>query len=166
MKRVLVSDDAALEVSRMRDFIGSYESVKSQIADSMCNLARMLSNGMDIVEDNVLKYYANEVIDAMVVIADYNDIVDKLSDSRDVQLPRYVLDVPEEDNESRSYDYAPNERELEAIKKILEEKGVKLQGVLQVDEMTLSEIAAAAGVPDEEFHKLVNYVLHVKMSGK
>lgn len=160
MKRVLVSDDAALEVSRMRDFIGSYESVKSQIADSMCNLARLLSNGMAIAEDNVLKHYANEVIDAMVVIADYNDIVDKLSDSRDVQLPRYVLDVPEEDNESRSYDYAPNERELEIIQKILEEKNVKLPGIHKIDELMLSEIANISGMPADVLHTMVCFKIY------
>ena len=155
MKRVLVSDAAVEKVNILRDDIGSYEVVKCRIADSVCGLARMISHGLDLNESNVLKYYINDIVDAMDLISDFNELVDNLKDSRDVHLPRYVIEETEDDGNSPTYDYAPNERELEIIQKILEEKNVKLPGIHKIDELTLSEIADAAGMSGKDLHTMV-----------
>lgn len=157
MKRVLVSNAAADSIAELRDSTGGYECVKFQIADTLSKLAKMLNHGISGTDEEI-HLYATDIVEAMDVVADYNELVDKLNDLRDVKLPRYILEKNEEYNNCTKYDYAPNERELAAIRKILKDKGIdELPGNLTLDEMTFYEIADAIGMSNEDLHTLVCY---------
>lgn len=158
MKRVLVNDAAANMIGDLRNSNGSYESVKSQIADCMCKMAGMLNEGRYGADDNVLKFYVNDVIDAMCLVADYNEFLDNLFDSNDKRLSRYVLEKPEEDNDKRRYDYAPSEKELEYVEKIMGEEKIELLGLLKLDELTFREIADTIGMSEKDLFLRVNHL--------
>ncbi|MBO6031411.1 MAG: hypothetical protein J6Q22_08055 [Prevotella sp.] len=153
MKRVLMSDDAATMVKRLRDSIGSYEADKIVIADALCKLTDMLTEGADISSD--LQFHTESIIKVMGVLSTYNDLVDGLSEIMDRRPPKGILERTEE-GEDREFNYAPNDKELEAIEKILADENIGLPSGVKLDELTFSEIADAAGFLCEELDSKVN----------
>lgn len=147
-----MSDDAAIMVKRLRDSIGSYEADKAQIADALCKLSDMLTDGT--TPDSDIYHHTDGIIMVMGVVSAYNDLVDGLSEIRDSRRAKYRLERAED--EDRKYDYAPDERELEVIEKILSDEKIGLSSDVKLDELTFSEIADAAGFSKDELESKVN----------
>ena len=89
MKHVILSDKMAHQVNVMRDnVIRNYESEKIEIADSLCGLVDMMGFGVD---DNDVTPFTNDILKAMRVISNYNDVINGLNETRDVKLPEIGL---------------------------------------------------------------------------
>ena len=157
MKRILVSNNASVLVSAMRNGIGNYEAVKMQIANAQCNLAEMLNNGKD--EESNIHVYVDEVVDVMGVLADYNTLIDRLSETSDHAWQRYALEYTECDEVNSKYDYAPSQKELATIEKIIKDEKVELSGVLKISEMSFEEIAESLCLSSEAMYKKVRTLI-------
>ena len=85
MKNVKVSNRTARQIDALRDNMGSFESEKIEIADTMCGLVDMIQFAAD---DNDVTPFTNDIFKALRIISNYNEVISNLNATQDCQFAK------------------------------------------------------------------------------
>lgn len=153
MKRVLLNNDAAKTINTLRSGIGEYEFAKKKIADAQSGIAHFIQFLRDNDED---AQFVDMLLSAMALIAEYNELVDLLESCSDHHWPKYELMEKDIIDPLEEGEYMPSDNDIEAIEKILDDKKVSIPFALEINEMTMRELAELVGFDIGNFKKIVD----------
>lgn len=149
MRRVLLSENAANEVMRIReDKFGAFSDEKCNIADAFGHLTTMLNLGRDCEE---MANCIDGILNVMAVLDRYNDLLNSLNETDDKRYGRYELVEPEQDYD-KDRDSAVCGAGCELLKRVFAKhpEVEKIYAPANVDAITLKEAADVLGCSVDE----------------
>lgn len=149
MRRVLLTENAAKEVMRIReDKFGAYSDEKCNIADAFGHLTTMLNLGRDCEE---MANCTDGILNVMAVLDRYNDLLNSLNETNDKRYGRYELVEPEQDY-NKDRDSAVWGTGCELLKRVFAKhpEVEQIYAPANVDAITLTEAAMVLGISVDE----------------
>ena len=149
MRRVLLTENAANEVMRIReDKFGAYSDEKCNIADAFGELATMINLGRDCEE---MANCTDGILKVMNVLGNYNDLLNSLNETNDKRYGRYELVEPEQDYD-KDRDSAVWGAGCELLKRVFAKhpEVEQIYAPANVDAITLTEAAMVLGISVDE----------------
>jgi len=149
MRRVLLTENAANEVMRIReDKFEAYSDEKCTIADAFGELATMINLGRDCEE---MANCTDGILKVMNVLGNYNDLLNSLNETDDKRYGRYELVEPEQDYD-KDRDSAVWGAGCELLKRVFAKhpEVEQIYALANVDAITLKEAADVLGCSVDE----------------
>lgn len=156
MKRVLLTDNAANEIMRIRtDEFGTFSSDKSSIADAFCELSTLINLGRER-ENEDLQNCADGILKVMEVLNRYNGLLNVLYETSERLDGVYTYGKPEQ-NYDGDRDCVLFGNEVELLKRVFAKKpGFVPHAPVDVDAITMAEAAEILEVTTDELKDLIN----------
>ncbi len=156
MKRVLLTDNAANEIMRIRnDEFETFSFYKTAIADAFGELSTLISLGRER-ENEDLQNCADGILKVMEVLNRYNGLLNVLSETSERQEGGYIYDKPEQDYDV-DRDCAPWGNEVELLRGVFSKRpDIVPYAPVDVDAITMAEAADVLGISIEELKDLIN----------
>ncbi len=152
MRRVLLTENAANEVMRIReDKFGAYSDEKCNIADAFGHLTTMLNLGRDCEE---MANCTDGILKVMAVLDRYNDLLNYLNETDDKHLGKFEYVEPNQDFD-KDRDSAVWGAGCELLKRVFAKhpEVEKIYAPANVDAITLKEAADVLGCSVDELTK-------------
>jgi len=149
MRRVLLTENAANEVMRIReDKFGAYSDEKCNIADAFGHLTTMLNLGRDCEE---MANCTDGILLVMSVLERYNDLLNTITETDDKRNGKFELVEPEQDFD-KDRDSAVWGAGCELLKRVFAKhpEVEKIYAPANVDAITLTEAATVLGISVDE----------------
>lgn len=149
MRRVLLTENAANEVMRIReDKFGAYSDEKCNIADAFGHLTTMLNLGRDCEE---MANCTDGILLVMSVLERYNDLLNTITETDDKRNGKFELVEPEQDFD-KGRDSAVWGAGCELLKRVFAKhpEVEKIYAPANVDAITLTEAATVLGISVDE----------------
>lgn len=149
MRRVLLTENAANEVMRIReDKFGAYSDEKCNIADAFGHLTTMLNLGRDCEE---MANCTDGILMVMSVLERYNDLLNTITETDDRRNGKFELVEPNQDFD-KDRDSAVWGAGCELLKRVFAKhpEVEKIYAPANVDAITLKEAADVLGCSVDE----------------
>lgn len=156
MKRVLLTDNAANEIMRIRnDELGTLSCDKSAIADAFGELSTLINLGRER-ENEDLQNCADGILKVMEVLNKYNGLLNVLSETSERLDGGYTYDKPEQDYDG-DRDCALWGNEVELLRGVFAKRpDIVPYAPVDVDAITMAEAAVVLGISMKELKDLIN----------
>ena len=156
MKRVLLTDNAANEIMRIRnDELGTFSCDKSAIADAFGELSTLINLGRER-ENEDLQNCADGILKVMEVLNRYNGLLNVLSETSERLDGGYTYDKPEQDYDG-DRDSVLFGNEVDLLKRVFAKNPDFIIHVpADVDAITMAEAADVLGISMKELKDLIN----------
>ena len=149
MRRVLLTENAANEVMRIReDKFGAYSDEKCAIADAFGELTTMINLGRDNEE---MANCTDGILKVMSVLERYNGLLNSLNETDDKDLGMFKFVEPEQDYD-KDRDSAVWGKGCELLERVFKKhpEVEQIYAPANVDAITLKEAADVLGCSVDE----------------
>lgn len=149
MRRVLLTENAANEVMRIReDKLGAYSDEKCNIADAFGHLTTMLNLGRDCEE---MSNCTDGILKVMAVLDRYNDLLNDINKTDDKHWGKFEYVEPNQDFD-KDRDSAVWGKGCELLERVFKKhpEVEKIYAPANVDAITLKEAADVLGYSIED----------------
>ena len=149
MRRVLLTENAANEVMRIReDKFGAYSDEKCAIADAFGELTTMINLGRDNEE---MANFTDGILKVMSVLERYNGLLNSLNETDDKDLGMFKFVEPEQDYD-QDRDSAVWGKGCELLERVFKKhpEVEQIYAPANVEAITLKEAADVLGCSVDE----------------
>lgn len=155
MKRVLLTDNAASEIMRIRnDELDTFSSEKGAIADAFGELSTLINLGRD-KDNESLRCCADGILNVMELLNRYNMLLNVLSEISDKHLGRYEF-VESVQNIDHSHNILLD-KEAELLRRVFAKRpDLVIHAPVDANAITLAEAADVLGISIEELKIMIN----------